>query len=145
MRHNALQKKYKNELMTSQVLMSPNPQLMGETPPNPSTEGKCPHNILISLKHTNAQGTNDSLWEGAIKGEAPPNRGDVREGVPHKGEPLQPPTTCKASKNTEVQKSKGHMGVYTLGEYEHMGCTKCMGCTKMGVSRHPPSIKHAFH
>ena len=54
---------------------------------------------------------------GVIKGEVPPNRDDVREGVPTQRGANQLPTTCKASKNTQRHRGVwGHMeGVYTLG------------------------------
>ena len=47
---------------------------------------------------------------GVIKGEAPPNRGDAREGVPtQRGAHYKPPQHAKPPK-TEAQKSMGAYG-----------------------------------
>ena len=70
---------YKNEHMNIQVLMPQTPQLMREHPQTLQQKGKCPHNILISAKHTNAQGSQQLSLGDAHKGEAPLCRGDVRE------------------------------------------------------------------
>ena len=119
MRHNALQKMYKNEHMDISSLMNPNSPTDGETPPNPSTEGKCPHNILISLKHTDPQGTNNWVW-GCNLGGGTPKQGWCKGGVPtQRGAHYNPATTCKAYKNTEAQRSMGaYGGLYTPGVYK---------------------------
>ena len=82
-------------------------------------------------------------YGGVIEGEAPPNRGGVREVSQHKGKPI---TTAYNMQNlqrhTYAQKSMGHMGVCTpLGAYKHMGAYKCMGHMNMGHPDTPPSIK----
>ena len=79
---------------------------------------------------------------GVIEGEAPPNRGGVRRCPNTKGSPLQPPTACKASKNTQMHRRVwGHIGgVYIPGVYKCMGAYECMG----GVQRwgHPDTPKY---
>ena len=55
--------------MDIQVLIPPKtPKLMGKHPQTHQQKGKCPHNILISLKHTNAQGSQQLSMGGANEG-----------------------------------------------------------------------------
>ena len=81
---------------------------------------------------------------GVIEGEAPPNRGGVREVSQHKGEPITTPHNMQSlQKHTDAQKSMGaYGGVYTPRAYECMGVYKhTRGCMNVGESRHSPSIK----
>ena len=51
---------YKNEHMDISSADAPqNPKVMGEHPQTPNRREKCPHDILISPKHTDVQGTNN--------------------------------------------------------------------------------------
>ena len=62
---------YKNEHMDIKLMMSPNPPTDGEHCQNPQQKGKYPHNILISLKRTNALGSQQLSLGGSNEGEAP--------------------------------------------------------------------------
>ena len=80
---------------------------------------------------------------GIIKGEAPPNRGDIREGVQgQRGSHYNPHNMQSLQKYTEAQKS---MGVYG-GCVHPWGHTNIWGIQMYGVYKHggvqtPPSIK----
>ena len=72
---------------------------------------------------------------GVIEGEAPPNRGGVREVSQHKGKPITTPHNIQSlQKHTDAQKSMGHIGgVYTLGDVQMYGGRQMYrGCTNMG-------------
>ena len=65
MRHNALQKKYKNEHMDSwRADVPPTSPSDGGTPPNPSIEGERPTLETDIPENSNAQGTNNEVCGG---------------------------------------------------------------------------------
>ena len=139
-RHNALQKCTRISIWTSQVLMPPKPPNWWGTPPNPSTEEKCPHNILISLKHINAQGTNDWVcgcnWRGGT-----PKQGWCKGGVPtQRGAHHNPPQHAKPPK-TQMHRVWGIWGVCTpWGVQMYEGVWMYRGVQMWGIQT-PPKYK----
>ena len=122
---------------------APAPLIDGEHPPNPNRREKSPYDISISLKPTNAQGS-QQLCGGETKGEAPPYRGMFKGSVPHVRDPLQPLQHAKASENIQMHRGAWgtYGGVYMPGAYKHMGAYDCMGHTNVGGIQTPPSIKN---
>ena len=123
------------------------PATDGGIPPNPQQKGKCPHKILISLKHTNAQESNNWVWGCQWRGGTP-IQGWCKGSVLTQREPLTTPTTCKASEN--MQMHRGVWGIWGCVHpwevYECMGYTNVQGPYKIrGHPDTPKYKKHAYH
>ena len=70
-RHNELQECTRISIWSPHMLMSPKPQTDGNTPQTPHIREKSPYNIQISLKHTDAQGSQQMSGQWKPKGRHP--------------------------------------------------------------------------
>ena len=138
MRHNALQKKYKNEHMDSwRADMPPTSPSDGGTPQTLQQKGKGPHKKPISLRIAMHREPTMKCG-GVIKWEASPNRGGVRELSQNTFKQITtPPQHANAPKPCRCTEEHGGLwgmctpprGAYKhMGVYEHMGVYDCGGC-----------------
>ena len=125
-----------------------NPPLMGEHSQTANRREKCPHDIQISPKHTDAQGSQQLSVGGATEGRHPIQwccKGSV---LTHKGAPYNPHNMQKPLRTYRcTDKYGGHMEgcVHPCG-HTNMGVYKCTGAYKhRGHPETPKYKKHAYH
>ena len=113
---------------------------MGKTLPKPFNGRGKAHIRTDIPENNNAQVTNKECW-GCNKGEAPPNRGGVPQYTLSRK--TTPPQHTMLQNHAGALRAWGPMGVYTPGGIQMCrGAYECTGgCTNMGASNHPRSIK----
>ena len=129
---------------TSQVLMCPqNPPTDGGTPQSPNRREKCPHDIQISSKHTNAQGSQQLSVGVQLKGRYPIQGWCKGSVLTHKGAPYNPPKHIREPLTTphNMQKPlRTHRCTGVWGTYRECvhpwGCTNIWGVQMYGAYKH---------